>query len=121
MHQFIFSQVDMEVPMQDDSHSGSRPHQSHSPRIVPVRLDDQTVIHIETASPSIGSDGDSLIASRIPTFDEVTNTIKGISKALIEVWQEVQPAGAIVEFGVDVAVESGISLPSSSRAMPAPA
>ena len=90
--------------MQDDSYSGGRSHQS---RIVPVRLDDQTVIHIETASPSVGGSGDSLVASRIPSFDEVTDTIKSISKALIEVWQEVKPAGAIVEFGVDVAVESG--------------
>jgi Trypsin-co-occurring domain 1 len=40
-------------------------------------------------------------------FTEVTQAIEGIASSFVETLKKVQPRGAIVEFGLEIGVESG--------------
>lgn len=77
-------------------------------RFLPVRLDDGTIIRIETTATGDTGQGDEYIASvGLPTFDQFTNTVKSMAKSISTIWSEVQPSKASVEFNIEVGFETG--------------
>jgi hypothetical protein len=74
-------------------------------RIVPVRLADSTVIQI-SATP-IGRDEDVADVKGVLSFDQITKTIESVAQELGSCIKRVKPDKASVEFGVEIAVESG--------------
>jgi len=74
-------------------------------RIVPVRLVDGTVIQV-SATP-IGGDEDVADVKGVLSFDEITKTIESVAQELGSCIDRVKPDRASVEFGVEIAVESG--------------
>lgn len=71
--------------------------------LVPVKLANGTQIRV--AATMLGGEED--VAFKLLSFDEVTNTIEGIADSLNAALQKVKPKKASVEFGLEVAVESG--------------
>jgi hypothetical protein len=79
-----------------------------SPTFVPVNLDDHTILRIEATQLDTGVVGEGYIASvELPSFQQVIDTIKSMSKQLMTMWNEVQPSSASVEFGIEVGFEPG--------------
>lgn len=76
-------------------------------KIVPVRLDDGTVIHIEALVRESDVISEEYIDFEIPSFQDVSNAIKSFSKSLATIWHEIQPSKATAEFGVEVGFEPG--------------
>ncbi len=78
------------------------------PTFVPVKLDDDTIIRIEATQIEGEVVGEGYIASvELPSFQQVTDTIKSMAKSFVAMWNEVQPNKASVEFGVEVGFEPG--------------
>ena len=71
--------------------------------LIPVTLANGTQIRM--AATMLGGEED--VAFKLLSFDEVTNTIEGIAGSLNAALQKVKPRKASVEFGLEVAVESG--------------
>jgi hypothetical protein len=71
--------------------------------LVPVKLANGTQIRV--AATMLGGEED--VAFKLLSFEEVTNTIEGIADSLNAALQKVKPKKASVEFGLEVAVESG--------------
>ena len=71
--------------------------------LIPVTLANGTQIRM--AATMLGGEED--VAFKLLSFDEVTNTIEGIAGSLNAALQKVKPKKASVEFGLEVAVESG--------------
>ena len=71
--------------------------------VVKALLDDGTSISIQATS--LG--GEERVAFGIPPFQEVTDTVEGLAKALVTTLKKVKPRAASVEFGVQVGIESG--------------
>lgn len=75
---------------------------------MPVRLDDGTIIRIETPSTGDTGQDEGYIASvGVPSFDQFTETVKNMAKSITRIWSEVQPSRASVEFNLEVGFESG--------------
>jgi Trypsin-co-occurring domain 1 len=75
---------------------------------VPVKLDDNTIIRIEATEFEGNVVGQGYIAAvEMPSFQQVTDTIKSMAKSLVAVWNEVQPSKASVEFGIEIGFEPG--------------
>jgi len=71
---------------------------------IAVRVGENTIIQVEsTASDS----GEEEIAHRIPSFDGFTDALSKIAVSVRSGLAHVQPSRAVVEFGVDVSMESG--------------
>lgn len=70
---------------------------------VPVQLANGAQIRV--AATMLGGEED--VAFKVLSFDEVTKTIEGIAGSLNAALQKVKPKKASVEFGLEVAVESG--------------
>jgi hypothetical protein len=51
--------------------------------------------------------GEQDVAIGLPSFDEVTRAIEGISTALAGTLPAARPTRASIEFGVQVAIEAG--------------
>ncbi|GHO50083.1 CU044_2847 family protein [Ktedonospora formicarum] len=87
----------------------SSPQEFNSGRhLVPVRLDDETIIYIEATPLTDGILDDRYIGqNECLSFERVTNTVKSLSQTLVKVWREVQPSKACAEFGLEVGYESG--------------
>jgi hypothetical protein len=47
------------------------------------------------------------VAFALPSFKEVTDAIEGIAESVVCTLQKVKPRKACVEFGIEVALESG--------------
>ena len=78
------------------------------PTFLPVKLDDDTIIRIEATQLEGEVVGEGYIASvELPSFQQVTDTIKSMAKSLEAMWNEVQPSKASVEFGIEVGFEPG--------------
>ena len=71
--------------------------------LIPVRLANGTQIRV--AATLLGGDED--VAIKPLSFDEIADTIEGIAGSLNAALQKVKPKKASVEFGLEVAVESG--------------
>src|SRR5262245_9752607 len=70
---------------------------------VPVQLAEGVRMYVEATR--LGGDED--IAFKVPSFEEVTNTIESIAGALTAAMTRVKPKKASVEVGLEIAVESG--------------
>jgi hypothetical protein len=78
------------------------------PTFLPVKLDNDTIIHIEATQLEGEVVGEGYIASvELPSFQQVTNTIKSMAKSFAAMWNEVQPSKASIEFGIEVGFEPG--------------
>jgi len=73
-------------------------------KIIPVRLDDETVIHIE--AESLGGE-EYIAAGPLPNFGEISATIEGIAQSVGATLRTIKPHKGTVEFGLQVAIESG--------------
>lgn len=74
-------------------------------KIISVQLDDGTSVRISASA--LGGDEDVVDLERILPFKQVTDTIEGVAKAMLATLQKVKPDKASIEFGVEVAVDSG--------------
>lgn len=77
---------------------------------VPVRVDANTIIRIEATplSDSAQVDEDEYVkAVSLPSFDDITNHLKGVAKAIVGVWEEIKPSKATVEFGIEIGFVPG--------------
>ena len=84
-------------------------------KIIKVRLDESTTINVQ--AEDLGGEeyvedlgGEEYIASRLPStpaFDEISSTIEGIAKTVVTTLRKIRPSKGIVEFGLQIAVESG--------------
>jgi hypothetical protein len=74
-------------------------------RIVPVKLADGTVVHV-SATP-LGGDEDVADIRGALSFAQITKTIESVAQELNSCIDRVKPDKASVEFGVEIAVESG--------------
>ena len=75
---------------------------------MPVRLDDGTIIRIEATPTGDPAQSDEYIASvGLPSFDQFTGTVKSMAKSIADIWSEVQPNKASVEFNIEVGFETG--------------
>lgn len=71
--------------------------------IVKAELPNGAYIHIETTI----LDGEEEVGFTLPTFKEVTDVIEGIAESVVTSLEKVKPQKASVEFGLEVALESG--------------
>ncbi len=74
-------------------------------RVVPVKLADGTIVRI--SATSLGGDEDVANMKQAFSFDQITNTIESVARELSSCVDRVKPEKASVEFGVEIAVESG--------------
>lgn len=71
--------------------------------VIPVTLNDGTVIQVEATVR-----GEERVATGTPaSFDDLMVAIESLSKAISTTLDKVKPQRASVEFGVEVALESG--------------
>jgi hypothetical protein len=71
---------------------------------VSVRIDEHTIIQVERPS-TVGTEEE--IAIRVPSFDGFTEAVGKIAMSVRAALKDVEPSRAVVEFGVDVGLESG--------------
>ena len=51
--------------------------------------------------------GEEEVGFTLPSFKGVTDAIEGIAEAMVKTFQKVKPKKASVEFGFEIALESG--------------
>lgn len=77
--------------------------------LIPVKLANGSVIRV--AATMLDDKEKTVkekdVAFKLLSFEAVTNTIEGIADSLNAALQKVKPKKASVEFGLEVAVESG--------------
>jgi hypothetical protein len=71
--------------------------------IVPIQLTNGKVARVEATILR----GEEEVAARMYSFNDVTTVIEGIAEALVGCLEKVQPHKASIEFGVEIAAESG--------------
>jgi hypothetical protein len=72
-------------------------------QLIPVQLDGGVKVHVEATV--LGGEED--VAFKLFSFQGVTDAIEAIATAVDAAMQKVKPKKASIEFGVEVAVESG--------------
>ena len=72
-------------------------------QIVPLKIGDNNSLKVEATI--LGGDQD--VASNFLEFESVTDTIEDISNAVVGTFDTIKPNKANVEFGLEIAVESG--------------
>ncbi|HEX7736090.1 MAG TPA: CU044_2847 family protein [Ktedonobacteraceae bacterium] len=71
-------------------------------RVIKAELADGTTIDIQSSVS-----GEEDVALTIFPFRDVTDKIEGIAEAVMATLKKVKPQSASVEFGIEMAVESG--------------
>jgi hypothetical protein len=71
--------------------------------IVPVQFADGTRLHIKATI--LGREED--VAFKLLSFEQVTDTIEHVATALTAALKKAKPKKASVEFGLEIAVDSG--------------
>ena len=71
-------------------------------QVIPIKLNDKKIF----AEVSILG-GEEDVASKLPSFETVTEAIEDISSHLSSVFDKVKPDKASVEFGIQLTLESG--------------
>lgn len=77
---------------------------------VPIRLPNGVVMQAEISSKGGSREGDvasSLGSAAVRSLDDVMAAIEGIASSVEEAFQKVQPDEATIEFGLELAAESG--------------
>jgi hypothetical protein len=72
-------------------------------QIVPVQLPDQVKIQVEATV--LGGEED--VSFRVQSFQGVIDAIESIASAMNAALQKIKPDKASVEFGLEMAIESG--------------
>jgi len=72
-------------------------------QVIPILLANGSVINAEVTD--LGGEQD--IAATIPSFTGITETIEEISRSLVESIKKVKPKKVTIEFGLELATESG--------------
>ncbi len=76
---------------------------SRRSEIVPVKLPSGLTVQVDATV--IGSEED--VALKVPGIEGLCEAIEGLSASIIASLKKVQPRKATVEFGMEVALESG--------------
>ena len=71
--------------------------------IIKAELANGTIVHIQATA--LG--GEEEVAFILPSFKKLTDAIEGIAESIVMSLQKVKPKKASVEFGLEVALESG--------------
>jgi len=71
--------------------------------IIKAELANGTIVHIQATS--LG--GEEEVAFTLPSFKEVTDVIEGLAGSVVTTLQKVKPKKASIEFGLEIALESG--------------
>ena len=74
-------------------------------RVVPVVLDDGT--QIMARASVLGGNEDVAALEHVLSFNQVTATVRNIAKALNTTITELEPDKARIEFGIELALQSG--------------
>ena len=74
-------------------------------RIVPVELDDGT--RIKVRATALGGEEDVAALAQVFPFAQIATTIENIAKTLNATVAKINPDRASIEFGVELAIESG--------------
>lgn len=72
-------------------------------KIIPVELNNGKIIHVEATD--LGGGQDISVGSLL--FEDAVDAIHEISKSILNKIELMKPKKAIVEFGLEVALESG--------------
>ena len=84
--------------MQDESMtSGARK------QLIEVKLADGTAFFVRAEVVS----GETNVGNVAPSFEAVMQAVEGVGRRLNEVWKNVGPSRASVEFGVELAYDAG--------------
>jgi hypothetical protein len=78
-------------------------HMETRTEIIKAELANGTILHIQATA--LG--GEEEVAFTLPSFREVTNAIEGIAESVVMTLQKVKPKKGSVEFGLEIALESG--------------
>jgi hypothetical protein len=73
--------------------------------IIKTRLADGKEVRVEALV--IGGERD-IAAKGLPSFEGVTDTIESVSNTILATLAKIRPEKATVEFGLELAVESGV-------------
>ena len=73
--------------------------------IITAQLEDGTTVKVKASA--LGGDEDVVDLEKILPFREVTDAIESIAGAMVTTLKKINPDKARVEFGVEVAIESG--------------
>lgn len=71
--------------------------------IVQVKMANGKIMHVEVKA--LGGEED--VAFGLPSFEDVSEAIEGISESLSATIEKLKPRKASIEFGLELAVESG--------------
>ena len=71
--------------------------------IIPVKFAKDVIVRVE--STVLG--GEEKVAFKLASFKEVTDAIEAIAVSVVESFRKIKPHKAGVEFGLEIAVESG--------------
>jgi Na+/H+-translocating membrane pyrophosphatase len=71
--------------------------------IIKAELPNGTIVHIQTTT--LG--GEEEVGFTLPAFKDVTDAIEGIAESVMTTLRKVKPKKASVEFGLEIALESG--------------
>jgi hypothetical protein len=71
--------------------------------IIKAELANGSTLHIQATI--LGSEEEVVFA--LPSFEGVTDAIEGIAQSVVSTLEKVKPQKASVEFGLEVALESG--------------
>jgi hypothetical protein len=74
-------------------------------QLVPMTLADGTVVRV--GARALGGDENVVDWAEVLPFSEVTRTIEGVARDLAACLDRVKPEKTTVEFGVEIAIESG--------------
>jgi hypothetical protein len=72
-------------------------------RVMPATLPNGLIAHVEVTP--LGTDED--VAFSVPEWDQVTQAVQGITSSVMAAIQEAKPRKAVVEFGIEVGLDSG--------------
>lgn len=71
--------------------------------IIPVEFANNVTVHVEaTVLP-----GEEDVAYSVAAFKQVTDSIEAIAISVVESLRRIKPHKAAVEFGLEIAIESG--------------
>ena len=71
--------------------------------VITVEFANNVIVHVE--STVLG--GEENVAFKVASFKDVTDTIEAIAISVVQSLQRIKPHKAAIEFGLEIAVESG--------------
>jgi hypothetical protein len=78
-----------------------------STQVVKVQLPDGHSVALEVTQLGASTQVDQRVANLPPSFEDLTNSLASMSKAIYGAIQTIAPKKASVEFGIEIAAEAG--------------